>query len=164
MKKIVILIILFLIAINLFAENEWTVLVYIAADNSLSQQSFEDVNEMEAVEESDSVQFIIQIDPLDAPYYPPYFSTSRRYLIKHDNNPDSIASELIDDLGEINSAYPHTLGDFANRGFDFAPSKHNMLIIWGHGSGWYKNDEQVKSVCYDNYFNDHDKNYNIRHV
>ena len=153
-KKIIFFLAFIFISLHLFAENEWTVLVYIAADNSLSQQSFKDVNEMEAVEESDSVQFLIQIDPLDDPSYPPYFSTSRRYLIRHDNNPDSIGSLLIDDLGEINSADPQTLADFANWGFSYAPSTKKMVIIWDHGNGWYKDDEQVKSVCYDNSFND----------
>lgn len=143
-----------IITIPLIAENEWTVLVYIAADNSLSQQSFVDINEMEAVEDNDSVQYLIQIDPYDDLNHPPYFTTSRRYLIRHDNNPDSIGSILLDDLGEINSADPQTLANFANWGFNYAPSQKRMLIIWDHGNGWTKDDDLVKSICYDNYFGD----------
>jgi len=154
MKKIFPLMLLLMTVSPLFAETEWTVLVYLAADNSLSQQSFVDINEMEAVEDNDSIKFIIQVDPLDDPNYSPYFSTSRRYLIRHDNNSDSIGSILLDDLGEINSADPHTLADFANWGFDFAPSQKRMLIIWDHGNGWTKDDDLVKWICYDNYFND----------
>ncbi len=155
-KKFIVLfcLILGILTIPLVAETEWTVLVYLAADNSLSQQSFVDINEMEAVEDNDSIKFIIQVDPLDDPNYPPYFTTSRRYLIRHDNNQDSIGSILLDDLGEINSADPHTLADFANWGFDFAPSQKRMLIIWDHGNGWTKDDDLVKEICYDDYFND----------
>ena len=154
MKIRFVFIILVFLSVPLFAENEWTVLVYLAADNSLSQQSFVDINEMEAVEDNDSVQYLIQIDPYDDLYYPPYFTTSRRYLIRHDNDPDSIGSILLDDLGEINSADPQTLSDFANWGFNYAPSNKRMLIIWDHGNGWTKDDDLVKSICYDNYFGD----------
>ena len=155
-KRFIILFCLLLgiLTVPLIAENEWTVLVYIAADNSFSQQSFVDINEMEAVEDNDSVEVIVQVDPLDDPNYPPYFTTSRRYLIRHDNNPDSIGSMLLEDLGEINSADPHTLADFANWGFDYAPSQKRMLIIWDHGNGWSKDEVHVKSICYDNYFGD----------
>lgn len=150
---------LFLISITIFvfttlqAESEWTVLVYMAADNNLSQQSFIDINEMEMVTESPEITTLIQIDPYQNTYYPPYFTTSRRYLIRQDDNPDSIGSELIADLGEINSADPVTLSDFANWGFSFAPSEKRMLIIWDHGNGWTK-EELVKSVCYDDYYDD----------
>jgi len=154
MRSTVLFFLFILLCTSLIAETEWTVLVYIAADNSLSQQSFIDINEMEAGEDNDSIKFIIQIDPLDDPNHPPYFSTSRRYLIRHDNNPDSIGSILLDDLGEINSAAPQTLAGFANWGFDFAPSQKRMLIIWDHGNGWNKDDDLVKSICYDNYFSD----------
>ena len=155
-KIFIVLFCLFLgiLTVPLIAENEWTVLVYLAANNSLSQQSFVDINEMETVENNDSVTFIIQVDPLDDLNYPPYFTTSRRYLIRHDNNPDSIGSILLDDLGEINSASPQTLTDFANWGFDYAPSKKRMLIIWDHGNGWTKDDDLVKWVCSDTYFGD----------
>jgi len=154
MKKIFPLMLLLMTVSPLFAETEWTVLVYLAADNSLSQQSFIDINEMETVEDNDSVTFIIQVDPLNDPNYPPYFTTSRRYLIRHDNNPDSIGSILLDDLGEINSAAPQTLSDFANWGFDYAPSQKRMLIIWDHGNGWTKDNDLVKWVCSDTYFGD----------
>jgi len=154
MKNILLLMLLLLNVSALCAETEWTVLVYIAADNSLSQQSFVDINEMEAVEDNDSVTFIIQIDPLNDPNYPPYFTTSRRYLIRHDSNPDSIGSILLDDLGEINSANPQTVADFGNWGFNYAPSQKKMLILWDHGNGWTKDDDQVKWICTDTYFSD----------
>jgi len=155
-KRFIVLFCFFLgiLTAPLIAENEWTVLVYIAADNSLSQQSLVDINEMEAVADNDSVTFIIQVDPLNDPNYPPYFTTSRRYLIQHDTNPDSIGSKLLKDLGEINSAAPQTLVDFANWGFGYAPAKKRMLIIWDHGNGWTKDDDLVKWVCYDTYFGD----------
>ena len=154
MRSIALFFLFILFCTPLVAETEWTVLVYLAADNSLSQQSFKDINEMEAVEDNDSVQYLIQIDPYDDLNHPPYFTTSRRYLIRHDNNPDSIGSIMLDDLGEINSADPQTLTDFANWGFDYAPSQKRMLIIWDHGNGWTKDDDFVKSICYDNYFSD----------
>jgi len=149
MRSIALFFLFILFCTPLVAETEWTVLVYLAADNSLSQQSFKDINEMEAVEDNDSVQYLIQIDPYDDLNHPPYFTTSRRYLIRHDNNPDSIGSIMLNDLGEINSADPDEVSEFANWGFSNYPSERRMLILWDHGNGWTKDHETTKYICYD---------------
>jgi hypothetical protein len=132
------------------AQLEWTILIYMAADNNLSQAAFDDINEMESVPYNDSLKVIVQVDPNQNLDYPPYFTTARRYEIRHDNNPDSIGSRLIADLGEINSAAPDEISDFANWGFNRYPSKKRMLILWDHGDGWYKDEPITKSICYDN--------------
>ena len=150
--KIILLIILFLAVISpLFASTEWTILIYMAADNSLSQASFKDINEMEEVMYNDSVKVIIQVDPNNNLYYPPYFTTCRRYEIQYDIYPDSIGSTLLEDMGEINSADPQQVTDFANWGFSHYPSQKTMLILWDHGNGWSKNSEGflTKSICSD---------------
>ena len=147
------ILILSFINITLKAEAEWTILVYMAADNNLSQSAFKDINEMESVEYDDSVNVIVQIDPNDNLSYPPYFSECRRYLIEHDQNTDSLGSTLLENLGEINSSNPNQLSSFVNWGFETYKSKKKLLIIWDHGNGWRK-DSDVKSVCYDNSHND----------
>jgi len=152
MKLLRIFVFLFIICFPgiILAKAEWTVLVYLAADNSLSQAAFDDINEMESVTYNDSVKVIVQIDPNEDLNYPPYFTTARRYFITHDDNPDSIGSILLDDLGEINSADPDEVSDFANWGFNKYPSKKRMLILWDHGNGWSKDDGITKYICYDN--------------
>ncbi|MBC8527359.1 MAG: T9SS type A sorting domain-containing protein [Candidatus Cloacimonetes bacterium] len=147
-------ILLMCITSHIFALAQWTVLVYMAADNSLFNVAFDDMNEMESVGSTDSVNIIVQIDPLEDMSSHFDFSTTRRYLIIHDDNPDSIGSILLDDLGEINSADPSTISNFANWGFSLYPSIKKMLIIWDHGNGWRKDDEITKSVCNDDTFGD----------
>ncbi|MBS3742296.1 MAG: hypothetical protein KGY75_01630 [Candidatus Cloacimonetes bacterium] len=159
MNKIKVFVILFSILLlafahSLFAKAEWTVLVYMAADNNLSQSAFKDINEMETVDYSDSINVVVQVDPNDNLSYPPYFSEARRYYIKYDENPDSIGSRLLDNLGEIDTSAPGELSSFANWGFDKYPSRKKMLIIWDHGNGWRQdNVHSIKSLCYDNSHN-----------
>ncbi|MCK4359878.1 MAG: hypothetical protein KAW92_14290 [Candidatus Cloacimonetes bacterium] len=148
-KKLIILKLSLLFALQISANTEWTVLVYIAADNNLSQAAFDDINEMESVTYNDSVKIVVQVDPNQNLDYPPYFTTARRYYITHGENPDSIGSILLNDLGEINSADPDEVSDFANWGFSTYPSEKRMLILWDHGNGWTKDDEITKSICND---------------
>lgn len=153
MKSVWIFICLFFIFLSslLFAEIEWTVLVYIAADNTLFNAAFKDINEMEAVGSSDSVNIIVQVDPVDPDVYPSSyfdFGEARRYFITYDEDPDSIGSLLLASLGEINSADPTEVYSFANWGFNKYPSKKRMLILWDHGNGWQKGDT-TKWVCSD---------------
>lgn len=155
-KYILVLVCLFLLISTslIFASPksvEWTILIYMAADNNLSQAAFGDINEMEAVTFNDSVKVVVQIDPADDLNHPPYFTTARRYEIVHDENPDSIGSILLADVGEINSADPAEISEFANWGFNRYPAKKRMLILWNHGDGWYKDEPPTKSVCYDNH-------------
>jgi len=133
----------------LFAETEWTVLVYLAADNNLCDAAFDDINEMESVSYNDSVKVVIQVDPWDDPSSDFDFTEVRRYFITHDENPDSIGSILLNDLGEINSADPNEVSEFANWGFSNYPSERRMLILWDHGTGWTKNHETTKYICSD---------------
>ncbi|RLC46556.1 MAG: hypothetical protein DRH57_05855, partial [Candidatus Cloacimonadota bacterium] len=133
---------------GLFAESEWTVLVYIAADNNLFNNAFKDINEMEQVGSSDSVNIIVQIDPLDDATSHFDSTEARRYYITKDYSPSYISSTLLVSLGEINSADPKEVYKFANWGFSEYPSRKKMLIIWDHGNGWSKED-QSKSVCND---------------
>ena len=151
MKLLRIFVFLFIICfpIVIFAESEWTILVYMAADNNLFNAAFDDINEMESVNYSDSVKIIVQVDPKDEQTSHFNFSTARRYFITYDENPDSIGSLLLDDLGEINSANPDEISDFANWGFSNYLSKKRMLILWDHGNGWRKDDKGTKYVCSD---------------
>ncbi len=148
--RIFICLLFVVLPVLLFADAEWTILVYMAADNTLFNAAFEDINEMESVNYSDSVKIIVQVDPKDEQSSHFNFFTARRYFITHDENPDSIGSLLLDDLGEINSGDPTEVYSFANWGFNKYKSKKKMLILWDHGNGWRKDDGITKYICYDN--------------
>jgi len=108
-------------------EAEWTILVYMAADNGLNNHAIEDIQEMESATFSDDINVIVQIDHSASNPEPGAF----RYHIYPEEK------KLISSLGEIDSGDYHSLIEFANWGFNKYPSKKNALIIWSHGNGWY---------------------------
>ncbi len=122
--------------------TDWTVMVYMCADNSLNEQSYQDLSEMMQVSSTTRVKIIIQIDNLSSSVEP----NCRRYLIENGNK------VLLSDLGLIDMANPQTLIDFAR----FTSSHYNadkyFLILWDHGNGWplgVYGGEDNKGIIYD---------------
>jgi len=113
-------------------ESEWTILVYMAADNGLNNAAVADINEMEKAIFSDDINVIVQIDNNEANPN----SGAYRYKISHDQS-DAVTSNVIDALGEIDSGDYATLRDFIDWGYSRYPARNQALVIWSHGSGWY---------------------------
>lgn len=137
MKRLLILIAL-CIVISLAADN-WNLFVYMAADNNLSQNGKQQINEMEAVAQAAELNIILQAD---------FPEGAKRYQIKQDYSPSMITSPVLQDLGYIDSGYWKTLNDFLIWGRKKYPAQRNMLVIWGHGNSWFKEGE--KWVATDN--------------
>jgi len=134
-----------LLPISLLFSLEWTILVYMAADNGLCGNAIEDINEMESIYLPDDVNVIVQAD------FSQYddIKTAFRYKIRHDNNPANIYSQVIQEMGEIDSGDWQTLADFVNWGKRRFPADHYALIIWSHGNSWYKEVIPDRSICPD---------------
>ncbi|MGC9315652.1 MAG: clostripain-related cysteine peptidase, partial [bacterium] len=120
---------------------EWTIMVYIGADNNLSSFINGDVDEMEEAGSTSEVNIVCQIDG-KASYggYNDYlgnWSTVRRYYIQAGNpTNNSIDGGFISDLGDLNSANPDVLRDFAIWAINTYPAERYMLVLWNHGGGW----------------------------
>jgi len=126
---------------------QWTVFVYLDADNDLEQFGIADMNEMEMVGSSPQVNIVAQIDRIaNNDTSNGNWTGCRRYLIKRDNDASHINSTLLQDLGEVNMADPQTLADFLNWGKAHYPAKNYALILWNHGSGWRR---PTRGVIYD---------------
>ena len=116
---------------------EWTVMVYLAADNNLESAGIDDINDMEMVGSTSDVNIVVQVDRI-----PGYdisndnWTTTRRYYITQDFDPIQINSQLISDLGELNMGDPQTLVDFANWAMTNYTAKKYLLVIWNHGGGF----------------------------
>jgi len=142
--KAVILFVSIILIAGLSLGKEWTVMVYIAADNNLSSFVNGDVDEMESAGSNDYMDIVCQIDGLVSSWYNGYddylgdnHSTVRRYHIQPGNSSNnSIDAGFISDLGELNTEDPNTLRDFVNWTIDNYPSDRYMLVIWNHGGGW----------------------------
>jgi hypothetical protein len=128
---------------------EWTVMVYLDGDNNLETYGIQDINEMEMVGSTADVNIVVQADRI-----PGYdisnsdWTTTRRYYITKDLNPNQISSPLISDLGELNMGDPQTLVDFVNWAAINYPAKKYSLVIWNHGGG-FRSLNLVKDIAWD---------------
>ncbi|MBC8499680.1 MAG: hypothetical protein H8D39_04030 [Candidatus Atribacteria bacterium] len=140
---------------------EWTVMVYLDADNNLESAGVDDINEMEIVGSATEVNIVVQVDRI------PYsvlasnnegyaddtsnsnWTTTRRYYITQDFDPVQINSQLKSDLGELNMGDPQTLVDFANWATTNYPAKKYLLVIWNHGGGFRSPAYTTKDIAWD---------------
>ena len=127
---------------------DWTVLVYMAADNGLSDNADGDINEMEAAGVPEGVQVLVLVDRNAYADNP----SAVVYRIEADDDTTTISSPIVRQLGEINTADPQQLADFANWGYRQAWGSKRALIVWGHGNAWYRAGSW-KSVCDDSQSN-----------
>lgn len=89
------------------ASANWTFMVYLDADNNLEQYGIEDFNEMEMAGSTSDVNIVVQFDR--TPSYDTTngdWTTTRRYYVTYDTDPQIINSTLIADLGELDMANP----------------------------------------------------------
>lgn len=121
-------------SLNLFAAEDWTVLVYMAADNDLSAQAIANIQQMEEAVQPSGLNLIVQAD-LEG-------TGAKRYRVNHHPQP-GIGSPVIQNLGIIDSGIPQTLQNFVNWGFNRYPAQRRMLIIWSHADSWYKKNKYI---------------------
>ncbi len=116
---------------------EWTVLVFIAADNNLEAAGLMDLNELEGVGSSPNVNILAQIDrSADYTDWDGDWTETRRYYVQQDNDPDYITSPIVQNLGEVNTGSPQAVADFAIWGITNYPARKYMLVLWDHGGAW----------------------------
>jgi len=141
--------------------TEWTVMVYLDADNNLESAGIDDINEMEIVGSTTGVNIVVQVDRI------PYsvlaannegylddisnnnWTTTRRYYITQDFDSYQISSELKSELGELNMGDPETLVDFASWAVTNYPAKKYLLVIWNHGGGFRSPAYTAKDIAWD---------------
>jgi len=121
------LLIFILLCCSKIDEDDWTILVYMAADNGLNPDALVELEDMLDAEFSDNINIIVQVD-YAASNSPP--ATYRYHIYPG-------LKEQISYLGEIDSGNENELTAFANWGFNNYPSEKQALIIWSHGNGWY---------------------------
>lgn len=122
---------------------EWTFMVYLDADNNLEGAGIEDMNEMESVGSTDSVNIVVQIDRIEGEDTTNGdWTDCRRYLIEKDDDVQTIGSPPLMELPEPNMGDPATLVDFAAWAVDSFPAKRYALVLWDHGGAF-------RGICYD---------------
>ena len=126
---------------------DWTVMVYLDADNNLEGAGIDDVNEMEVVGSSPSVNILVQLDRISGhDTSNGNWTDTRRGRVVHDTNTSIIGTPLTS-IGEANMGAPGTLSDFIQWGVSTYPADHYATILWDHGGG-------TSGVCWDDTSND----------
>ncbi|UCH34671.1 MAG: carboxypeptidase regulatory-like domain-containing protein [Armatimonadota bacterium] len=115
------------------SERKWTILVFLNADNDLDPYGVLDVNEMETVGSSPEVDILVQMDRYSTS---PDWTGCRRMRIMRDNNPATITSPVLQDLGEVDMGDWRVLRDFVVWGTTNYPAEHYLVMVWNHGDGW----------------------------
>jgi hypothetical protein len=117
------------------APEGWTVLHYSMADTNLEPFMVEDLNEMGSVGTQGALRLRAFVDRSadygDDPVLDQGSWVGARVL---DIGPES--TELVEDLGDVDSADPDTLAAFITDGIAAHPSQHYALIISDHGASW----------------------------
>jgi hypothetical protein len=137
--------------------DNWTIMVYLDADNNLESYGIEDFNEMEAVDLSGTgVNVIVLLDRISG------FDSSngdwtdtRLYEVGYDSggatNSTIVSTELLStELGltiggteELNLGDPAVCENFISFCKTQYAADNYFLIYWNHGSGWKDQVEQV---------------------
>ena len=117
-------------------QAQWTVLVYMAANNNLEGSTLLNLLQMADAASSPQVYVVAQItrdpasDITDDIGNLGSFTTTKRVLVQHGRFVER------DDLGKVNSGDPATLADFISWGERTYPAQHYMLDLSDHGGAW----------------------------
>lgn len=124
--------------------REWTYLVYMGADNSLSEFGLQDLMEMESVGSSDDVAIVVQAEFSDLNSQNVKAETYR-VLVEKDNDDNSVNLDKAESIGNVNMADSETMSDFIAWGAKTYPAKNYAFVIWDHGAGW-KSSQFLKTL------------------
>ncbi len=113
-----------LIVTGILCARQWSVLVYMAADNDLANFADLDLAEMQEIGSGDDVAIVVQVDKPSI--------GARRLLILQDDVVE------LENLGVIDMCDWQTLAQFLEWGIRYYPADKYCVVLWDHGSGWTK--------------------------
>ena len=116
-----------------------TVLVYIAADNTLTSIAADDIAEMVsgfAAVDADKNNLLVYVDTQSA--------KSFLYQITKDSK-GAVSKKVLYQYEEQNSVYPTVMAEVYNRAFSAFPAKSYGLVLWSHGDGWLPSPANISA-------------------
>jgi hypothetical protein len=108
-------------------RKPWTVMVYLAADNNLTNFGIANLQQMKAVC-GDAVNIVAEFH--SGPQLP-----TKRYLFDHGTVTGSLKQNELCVSGAANAGDPANLTAFIEWAATHYEADHYYLIIWGHGGG-----------------------------
>jgi hypothetical protein len=120
-------------------EDLRTVLVYIAADNSLTSFAADDVAEMVsgfAAVDADKNNLLVYVDT----------QSEKPFLYQiTKNSKGAVVKKVLHEYEEQNSVYPTVMAEVYNRVFSAFPAKSYGLVLWSHGDGWLPSPANISA-------------------
>jgi hypothetical protein len=108
------------------APAEWTILVYMAANNDLAGAADACLAAMESATNAGAVNVVVEVRRPGRSQGGP---TTTRYRVRGGD------TESIPMVPSPSMGRPETLTDFIDWGLDTCPAKRTLLVVWGHGTG-----------------------------
>ena len=109
---------------------KWGFYVYMAGDNSLSEEAADDLIEMQVVGSNSDREVVALIDQEGE-------HDSRAYRVLHEGLEESALSDINSGWGdELDMGDPATLRDFLTWATTEYPAQERILVIWNHGDGF----------------------------
>ncbi|MFX1582618.1 MAG: clostripain-related cysteine peptidase [Promethearchaeota archaeon] len=125
------------------APRNWTVLVYMAADNEEEVEAVQNINEMEIVGSTQQVNIIVYVDFRSNTTTHEQFAYTFNITKQDPANQTIISEPLNTSLPlEPNMGDPATLLAFIQFGQNISQAENYLLILWDKGTGY-------PGVCYD---------------
>lgn len=112
------------------AVADWTVMVYLNGDNTLSNNAMVDFKEMAHVGSSDRVNIVVQFDRQHGDSW----EQTLRFFVTQ-----GLPAEVryaYSDLGEVDMASGKSVEDFVRSAMNGYPARHYVFVLWGHGEGY----------------------------
>jgi len=113
-----------------------TIIAYVAADNDLSYDAYESLQQMEQGFSEAGVRLIVFFDQGDGNPCLSEVHPGKNTIVKS--------------YPELNSANPAVLNEVLQDAINLYPAKEYGLILWSHGSSWMPNGSGLRSFGNDN--------------
>jgi hypothetical protein len=136
---------------NAYAISNWTIMIYLDADNDLEEDGIDDFLEIAATGSDEHINYVVQMDRIDG-HSNSYdnWTDCKRFYIEKNMTPES--QNAVESLGEVNMGDPDTLTNFIQWSMTNYPAQQYALILWDHGDGWERRRTKssvLKGICFD---------------
>ena len=122
--------------------SKWTLFIYMAADNSLADDSTANINELEQLGSTSDVNIVVFLDKTG--------ENSKLYFIKKDDDTTKITSPYYDFGANLDSGDYTIFREIVTSVSKYYPSSRFYLELWDHGQGIERKDNKTtRNICQD---------------
>ncbi|MGM0607382.1 MAG: peptidoglycan DD-metalloendopeptidase family protein [Candidatus Muiribacteriota bacterium] len=154
MKKILFILLFCFISLTVNAQADWTVLMYMVADDDNYEEAEAVINELELVGSDSDMHIVALLDKWDDYEWeyvgdgPPvrveknrginsqHSKSTSMYYIEENSDIENINSKVMTEMDNIQSGDPVNLASFIALNQNLFPARNYMVILWGVGSGF----------------------------